>query len=167
METVSAERQRILVVEDMPDNLLVLQATLEHEGYEVVAVSDGKEALRYLGQGGASDIDLILSDVMMPNISGYELCQEVRLNPRTAHLPVVLITAKRLDENDALYGMDKGADDYLTRPIDPRLLVKKIAHLLSRKKHLEHWQDKYQQEKQQLLLREWGTRTLVHDLCNP
>ncbi len=166
METVSADRQRILVVEDLPDNLLVMQATLEHEGYEVLAVSNGEEALRYLAESG-TEVDLILSDVMMPNISGYELCQEIRRNPRTAHLPVVLITAKRLGERDAIYGMDKGADEYLTRPIDPRLLVKKIQLLLSRKRHLEHWQDKYRQEKQQLELQEWERRTLVHDMCNP
>lgn len=163
---MNSGKERILVVEDMPDNLLVLQATLEHEGYNVLTASDSEEALDLL-QKGANNVDLVLSDVMMPGLSGYDLCRCLRCDPKFSHLPVVLITAKRVNEKDVLLGMNVGADDYLVRPIDPNLLNKKLRLLLDRKWELRKWQDKYQQKLEELELREWGTRMLVHDIRNP
>ena len=130
---VGAKRKRILIIEDMPDNLLVLQATLEHEGYEVVTASNSAAALDLLKETG-QEVDLILSDVMMPGLSGYDLCRRLRRDALFASLPIVLITAKRIDEKDALLGMNAGADDYLIRPLDPKLLVKKVRLLLDRKR---------------------------------
>jgi DNA-binding response OmpR family regulator len=158
--------ERIMIVEDMPDNLLVLQATLEHEGYKVIPMLDGESALDHL-QEGPDEIDLILSDVMMPGLSGYGLCRSVRHDPALAHLPIVLISAKRLDEQDVLLGINAGADDYLIRPIDPQLLNKKLRLLLDRKRDLEHWQHKYQDQAKEIESREWGARMLVHDIRNP
>lgn len=157
---------RIMVIEDMPDNLLVLQATLEHEGYEVLPMMDGESALERL-KDAQCEVDLILSDVMMPGLSGYDLCRCLRHDPALAHLPIVLITAKRLDERDALLGINAGADDYLIRPIDPQLLAKKLRLLLDRKQDIKHWQSKYQDKKKQIESTEWGARMLVHDIRNP
>ena len=163
---VDSNLERILIVEDMPDNLLVLQATLEHEGYEVLTASDSEAALKILQEDRRS-VDLILADVMMPGLSGYELCRVLRLDTELAHLPIVLITAKRVGEADALIGMKAGADDYLIRPIDPELLTKKLRLLLDRKQELELWQGKYRRKLDELEIREWDTRMLVHDIRNP
>ena len=158
--------ERIMVIEDLPDNLLVLQATLEHEGYEVLPMMDGESAIQHLKEE-QGEVDLILSDVMMPGLSGYDLCRSLRHDPTLAHLPIVLITAKRLNERDALHGIDAGADDYLIRPIDPQLLSKKLRLLLDRKQDLKHWQNKCQDQKKAIESTEWGARMLVHDIRNP
>ena len=158
--------ERIMVIEDLPDNLLVLQATLEHEGYEVLPMMDGESAIQFLKEE-QGPIDLVLSDVMMPGLSGYDLCRNLRHDPALAHLPIVLITAKRLNERDALLGIEAGADDYLIRPIDPQLLSRKLRLLLDRKRDLEHWQNKYQDKKKEIESTEWGARMLVHDIRNP
>jgi len=153
-----------MLIEDLPDNLLVLQATLQHEGYEVIPMLDGEAALQRLKVGG---IDLILSDVMMPGLSGYDLCRAVRRDPTLAHLPIALITAKRLSEQDILLGINAGADDYLIRPIDPQLLSRKLRLLLDHKRELERWQHKYHDQEKEIESREWGARMLVHDIRNP
>lgn len=158
--------ERIMIVEDLPDNLLVLQATLEHEGYQVLPAMDGEAAIDLLRQEHG-EVDLILSDVMMPGLSGYDLCRHLRQDPALAHLPIVLITAKRLNERDALQGINAGADDYLIRPIDPQLLSRKLRLLLDRKRDLKHWQEKYQDKENEIESREWGARMLVHDIRNP
>lgn len=159
-------RERIMVIEDMPDNLLVLQDTLESEGYAVVPVMDGEAAMELLKKD-PGQVDLILSDVMMPGLNGIDLCRCLRHDPTLAHLPIVLITAKRLDERDALLGIDAGADDYLVRPIDSKLLCRKLRLVLDRQQDLKHWQHKYQEKKEEIESREWGARMLVHDIRNP
>lgn len=158
--------ERIMVIEDMPDNLLILQATLEHEGFEVLPVMDAESAMGILKEE-QKPVDLVLSDVMMPGLSGYDLCRSLRDDPTLADLPIVLITAKRLEERDALQGIDAGADDYLIRPIDPQLLVKKLRLLLDRKRNLKLWQSKYQAQEKEIESREWGAKMLVHDIRNP
>lgn len=163
---MNVAKERILVVDDMPDNLLVLQSTLEHAGYEVIPALDGSEALNFL-RDKPTMVDLVLSDVMMPGLSGYELCYSLRQDPRYSCLPIVLITAKRMEEEDALWGLTIGADDYLTRPIDPRLVVKKISSLLSRKQAADHWQAQYENQRQEIDSREWSMKMLVHDLTSP
>jgi len=163
---VENQPSHILVVEDNSDNLLVLQSTLEHAGYQVSTALNGEEALEFLQTPGQA-VDLILSDVMMPGLSGYDLCHSLRQDHKHAGLPVVLITAKRIDERDALHGMNLGADDYLVRPIDPRLLTKKIQILLDRKHTLDGWRKKHQAKVDELDHREWSTRMLVHDIRNP
>ncbi|MEW6220552.1 MAG: hybrid sensor histidine kinase/response regulator [Thermodesulfobacteriota bacterium] len=159
-------KSQVLVVEDHPDNLLVLQAILEHEGFAVRTACSGEEALTIL-QEEPGRVDLILSDVMMPGMSGYDLCRILRGDPRLAELPVILITAKRIDEGDALHGMRVGADDYLVRPIDPRLLVKKIQVQLDHRHNLAQWQERYHTTRQELDQRDWSTRMLVHDMRSP
>ncbi len=157
----------ILVVEDNLDNLLVLQSTLEHAGYQVSTALNGEEALQLLQEDQGVQVDLILSDVMMPGLSGYDLCHVLRRDLTLNELPIVLITAKRTDETDALQGMNAGADDYLVRPVDPQLLTKKIQVLLDRKRCLDSWRQRHQDKVAEIDLREWNTRMLVHDMRNP
>ncbi|MDP2105463.1 MAG: hybrid sensor histidine kinase/response regulator, partial [Desulfobulbaceae bacterium] len=83
------------------------------------------------------------------------------------HLPIVLISAKCLNERDALIGIEAGADDYLIRPIDPQLMSKKLRLLLDRKRDLNHWQSKCQDQTKEMESTEWGARMLVHDIRNP
>jgi CheY-like chemotaxis protein len=104
---------RILVVDDTPHNLKLLADLLSAKGYTVSTAASGREALAKLD---AEPADLILLDVVMPEMSGYEVCRRLRDNPATAMLPVVLVTALDPGE-ERVKGLDAGADDFLTKPI--------------------------------------------------
>jgi len=120
---------RILVVDDNPDTMLLMQELLETRGYDVVTVPDAERAqvelLRQLP-------DLILSDVIMPGKSGYELCRELKENPATRLIPVVLITGLS-DREDKLHGIEAGADDFLNKPIFSEELFARVKSLLKLK----------------------------------
>jgi len=116
---------RILVVDDIPPNVKLLEARLSAEYFDVLAASSGPEALA-LCQEGACDI--VLLDVMMPGMDGFEVCRRLKTNPATAHLPVVMVTA--LDQPaDRVRGLEAGADDFLTKPIDEVALVARVRSL--------------------------------------
>jgi two-component system cell cycle response regulator len=116
---------RILVVDDIPPNVRLLEARLSAEYFDVLAASSGPEALA-LCQEGACDI--VLLDVMMPGMDGFEVCRRLKTNPATAHLPVVMVTA--LDQPaDRVRGLEAGADDFLTKPIDEVALVARVRSL--------------------------------------
>jgi two-component system cell cycle response regulator len=116
---------RILVVDDVPPNVKLLEARLSAEYFEVLTAGSGPEALA-ICQDGACDI--ILLDVMMPGMDGFEVCRRLKSNPATAHLPVVIVTA--LDQPaDRLRGLEAGADDFLTKPIDEVALVARLRSL--------------------------------------
>jgi class 3 adenylate cyclase len=122
---------RILVVDDTPENVLLLSAVLESKGYEVVTASSGVQALQLV----ASDRpDLVLLDVVMPQMSGYEVCRKIRENPATGVLPVVMVTALDPGE-ERIKGLEAGADDFLTKPINQPELLARVRSLL-RIKHL-------------------------------
>lgn len=118
---------RIMVVDDEIINLRLVSRLLEIEGYEVISAQNGEAALRLIGQ---SPPDLAFLDVMMPDMDGYELCRRLRQNPKTAGIPIVMLTAT-VDENDRLKGIEAGADDCLPKPFDLemlRTLVTKFLH---------------------------------------
>src|SRR5690242_1718000 len=105
---------RILVVDDTPANVKLLSDLLATKGYEVATAVNGTEALRHLSTARP---DLVLLDVMMPDLSGYDVCRAVRANPDTALLPVVLVTS--LDpQQERVKGIEAGADDFLSKPIN-------------------------------------------------
>jgi DNA-binding response OmpR family regulator len=117
---------RILVVDDTPENVLLLSAVLESKGYEVVTASSGAEALQLIA---TEQPDLVLLDVVMPQMSGYEVCRKIRENPATGVLPVVMVTA--LDPGqERIKGLDAGADDFLTKPINQAELLARVRSLL-------------------------------------
>jgi len=116
---------RILVVDDIEANVRLLQAKLQAEYYDVLTASNGPEALK---MAAAETPDLVLLDVMMPGMDGFEVCRRLKNEPATRHIPVVLVTA--LDgRGDRITGLESGADEFLTKPIDDILLFARVKSL--------------------------------------
>ena len=120
---------RVLVVDDNPDTMVLMRELLSTRGYEVVAVADANQAEMEIRRELP---DLILSDVVMPGKSGYELCRELKENPTTRLIPVVLITGLT-DREDKLRGIEAGADDFLNKPIFSEELFARVKSLLKLK----------------------------------
>jgi two-component system, sensor histidine kinase and response regulator len=127
--TKSVKKDKILVVDDVFDNLLVLEAVLEDQDYEISLVEDSKIALAMAEE---SPPDLILLDVMMPEIDGYEFTRRIRQNPALPFIPILLLTAHY--ESSVVEGLDAGADDFIRKPFDPDELHARVRSLL-RLKH--------------------------------
>lgn len=122
------DKQTILVVDDEPDILELVEYNLQKEGYEVHTAENGNEALK---KAAEINPDLVLLDVMMPKMDGMETCIELRNNPKLEHTVVAFLTARGEDYSQ-ISGFDAGADDYITKPIKPRVLVSRIKALLRR-----------------------------------
>jgi class 3 adenylate cyclase/CheY-like chemotaxis protein len=121
---------RILVVDDVPANYRLLEAILTPRGYETTPASSGEEALQRL----ASDrMDLVLLDIMMPGIDGFEVCRRVRSDPATAMLPVIVVTGTASAEK--LHAIEAGADDFIPKPVDKDELLARIKSLLRIKRY--------------------------------
>ncbi len=123
---MSNKQPCILVVDDEPDNLILLEELLVLEGYSTISAKSGKEALQISSQ---SPPDLILLDVMMPEIDGFEVCQWLRHNPQLKTIPIIFLTALD-DEKSKLKGLELMGDDYITKPFNTRLLLAKVANIL-------------------------------------
>lgn len=122
------KNNKILIAEDEPDILEILQFNLEMEGYTVVTAKNGDEAIV---QAKKHQPDLIILDIMMPGKNGIETCNLLRLNPAFSHTLIVFLTALS-DEATEIRGLETGADDYLTKPISPKVLVSKVNALFRR-----------------------------------
>jgi len=120
--------RRILVVDDNADSRAIMQSILEAQHYEVRAAGGGAEALEQLGQGA---FDLVLLDIMMPQMSGLEVLQHIKENPSTENVPVILVTAKTHDD-DVLGGYQYGADYYITKPYTKKQLLYGIDLVLGK-----------------------------------
>jgi two-component system phosphate regulon response regulator PhoB len=121
-------KQRILVVDDEPEAVELVEFNLKQAGYAVVTASDGAEALK---KAHAQTPDLIVLDVMLPEMDGFEICKTLRLEPSTARVPIIMLTAKAA-EIDRVLGLELGADDYLTKPFSPRELLLRVKKILAR-----------------------------------
>ena len=119
--------KKILVVEDDPSASRLVEYALEQEGYQVITASDGLEGLT---KAQNEHPDLIVLDVMLPGLDGYDICQQLRQKSETAELPILMLSAKARQEDKAT-GLKIGADDYLTKPADPSVIVAKIRALLA------------------------------------
>ncbi len=120
------QAQRILIVDDNETNRDILEARLTAHGYEVLHAGDGEEAL---AAAKAHRPDLILLDVMMPKLDGFEVCRRLKSDPAMSFVPIILVTAKA-ESKDVVDGLDAGADEYLTKPIDQKALVARVKALL-------------------------------------
>jgi len=126
---------RILVVDDVPANVRLLSAKLAAEFYEVAAAASGPEALARAAEWSP---DVILLDVMMPGMDGYEVCRALKRNPATAHIPVVMVTALN-DREEKVRGLEAGADDFLSKPVEDATLFARLRALLRVKQVEDAW----------------------------
>lgn len=120
--------EKILVVDDDVNALKLIGYALHREGYEIIAAQSGQEAL---AKSQAEKPQLVILDIMMPGMDGYEVCRRLRAAPQTAHLPVIMLTAKGQVE-DKVAGFEAGADDYLIKPVVPTELLARVKALLLR-----------------------------------
>ncbi|MDZ7956581.1 MAG: HAMP domain-containing sensor histidine kinase [Aulosira sp. DedQUE10] len=147
---------RILVVDDTRDNLILVQTILESEGYEIDLAADGISALQKVEQ---FPLDLILLDVMMPGMDGYEVTRRIRNNPAIkSYIPILLITA--FHESSVVEGLDAGADDFIRKPFDTDELLARVRSLLRLKDSLDE-QRKMTRQREDFVSR------LTHDLRTP
>ena len=122
--------KKILVIEDDPIALRLIRYTLEHEGYRVATAPNGLEGIR---KAQEEEPDLLILDIMLPGIDGFEICHRLRAEHQTAHLPILMLSAKA-QEIDKATGMKVGADDYLIKPANPSVIVSRVANLLAQTK---------------------------------
>ena len=120
-------KPKILVVDDEPEVVELVEFNLKQAGYAVTTAADGAEALK---KARAQTPDLIVLDVMLPEMDGLEVCKILRHEPATARVPIIMLTAKAA-EIDRILGLELGADDYLTKPFSPRELLLRIKKMLS------------------------------------
>ncbi|HXX54169.1 MAG TPA: response regulator, partial [Thermodesulfovibrionales bacterium] len=111
--------RNMLVVDDEADLVELVSYNLKKEGFAIDSASDGEEALSKIRK---KKYDLLILDLMLPGIQGMELCRIIRNDPKTAHMPIIMLTAKG-EEVDKVLGLEMGADDYMTKPFSPRELV--------------------------------------------
>jgi DNA-binding response OmpR family regulator len=128
MVSKSHVRSKILVVDDEPEAVELVEFNLKQAGFSVITAADGAEALQ---KARATPPDLIVLDLMLPEISGLEVCKMLRRDSATSALPIIMLTAKAA-EIDRVLGLELGADDYITKPFSPRELVLRIQKLLQR-----------------------------------
>jgi putative two-component system response regulator len=124
---------KVLVVDDVPANVELMKALLTREGYTVVTASDGEQALEMVT---SEQPDLVLMDVLMPKLGGYDVCRELKHNAATRLTPVVLITAMSERERK-IEGINAGADDFLTKPVDPHELRARVRSLVRLKRYTD------------------------------
>ena len=116
----------IFIADDESGFVSTLKSRLEFEGFRVMTAPDGKETLRLIAE---EHPDLILLDIMMPNVNGYQVCRELKGNSDTSSIPILMLTAKS-QESDKFWGKEAGADDYVTKPFDMEELLEKMRSLL-------------------------------------
>jgi class 3 adenylate cyclase/CheY-like chemotaxis protein len=136
-----SDAARIAVVDDTPQNIKLLDALLTPRGYEVIAASSGEEALEKIA---SERPDLILLDIVMPGMDGYEVCRRLRADESTAMLPVVMITAS--GEQEKVAAIEAGADDFITKPLDQSELLARIRSLL----RIKQYHDQIEAQAEQL-----------------
>ena len=127
----------VLAVDDNEDALFALERMLSHNGYQVYSAKSGVEALELLR---SEDIDILLLDVMMPEMDGYEVTRQMKADERLRYIPVILVTAKSNLE-DIVYGLDQGADDYITKPFKQDELIARLNAVVRMKSLYQELRD--------------------------
>lgn len=121
-------KEHVLVVEDEEDILELVRYNLAKEGYRVSVAVSGEEALK---KAPVEEPDLIILDLMLPGVDGLEVCRRLKGDPRTQHIPIIMLTAKG-EESDIIVGLEMGADDYVTKPFSPKVLLARMRSVLRR-----------------------------------
>ena len=155
MSLQSSPPDHILVVDDSPDNVFLIQTILEEEGYVVDTAEDGASALAKIEQ---SPPDVVLLDIMMPGMDGFEVTQCIRKNIKLSFIPILLITA--YDQPSVVKGLDMGADDFIRKPVEVEELLARVRSLL-RLKHSIDDRDQIARQREDFVSR------LTHDLRTP
>jgi len=166
----SNENTRILVVDDHQTNIDIVKSFLEFEGYDVMEAHDGEEAL---AKAEAAPPDLVLLDILMPRLDGYETCRILKSRDSTRFVPVIMLTALQ-DSQDKVKGLDAGADDFVSKPFQAVELLARVRSLLKAKRlhdELDLSLERLRQQNEELIrleqLREGLTELIVHDMNNP
>jgi DNA-binding response OmpR family regulator len=139
MVTKARVKPMVLIVDDEPDAVELLEFNLRKAGYDVATASDGNTALE---KARSLLPDVVVLDLMLPEVDGTEVCKLVRRNPATATIPIIMLTAKAT-EIDRVLGLELGADDYVTKPFSPRELLLRIRNVLRRGKEEAGAADRY------------------------
>ena len=124
-----AKKKRILLVDDEVDFVEVLRVRLEDNNYEVIVAYDGEEGLE---RAERDEPDLIILDIMLPKINGFDVCRKLKIDENFKDIPIIMLTAK-FQANDIKFGMAMGADAYITKPFEPHVLLEKMRELLTKK----------------------------------
>ncbi len=125
-----AKKKRILLVDDEIDFVELVRTRLEDNNYEVIIAYNGEEGLE---KAEREEPDLIILDIMLPKISGFDVCRKLKIEENFKDIPIVMLSAK-FQPNDITFGKAMGADAYITKPFEPQVLIEKIRELLDKKK---------------------------------
>jgi len=160
-KVLKTNKPRVLIVDDTPVNIHVLMEALKDE-YSILAAKDGEKALRLAASEPQPDI--ILLDIMMPGMDGYEVCAKLKENPRTENIPVIFITALT-EEDEEARGLALGAVDYITKPFRPALVTIRVRNQLELKKHRDHLESLVKERTLELELTREATIECLATLC--
>ena len=153
----------VLVVDDEPRNVMLLHALLESRGYTVWTASDGEQGLALAREQSP---DVVLLDVMMPRLNGFDVCRRLKAEPKTAMIPVLLVTSLDARE-DRLQGMGAGANDFITKPIDSGELLLRVRNAVTTKRLHDEVTRQFQRLQELEAARDTLTHMVVHDLRSP
>ena len=154
---------KVLIVDDEPQNVLLLQDLLEARGYRVLTAADGENGLVLASEHNP---DVVLLDVMMPRLSGFDVCRRLKAEPGTAMIPVLLVTALDARE-DRLAGIDAGASDFISKPIDSADLLLRVRNAVATKRLHDQLATQLRRLKELETARDTLTHMVVHDLRSP
>ena len=154
---------RILVVDDTPLNVRLLSSILEIEGYSVVTATNGPDALKLVPETAP---DVVLLDVMMPGMDGFEVCRRLKAQTLSANLPIVMVTALQ-DTQNRVQALEAGADDFLTKPVDEVEVLARVKTLVRTKRGRDELENAYAALQRSEGLRDSLSQMLVHDLRTP
>jgi len=161
--SASATTARILVVDDEPRNVLLLQDLLESRGYTVWTAADGEQGLTMAQERSP---DVVLLDVMMPRLSGFDVCRRLKADPGTAMIPVLLVTSLDARE-DRLAGIGAGANDFIIKPIDTSDLLLRVRNAVTTKRLHDEVTGQFRRLQELEAARDTLTHMIVHDLRSP
>jgi two-component system, OmpR family, alkaline phosphatase synthesis response regulator PhoP len=154
-------RQSVLVVEDEEDIRELISYNLLKEGYQVAGVGSGEEALRAVE---AKPPDLVLLDIMLPGLDGLKVCRKLKGSPEFASIPIIMLTAKG-EEPDIVAGLNMGADDYVTKPFSPKVLLARVQAVLRRAEAEPAVEEEDEEEGEVVEVRELTIHPGRHEVC--